>query len=356
MPKQLVLASTPLAEDALLPRHEKLEIPDRVAMMIRQEETDYQCIDYLVAFKEICRLATKPVDEDCRVKMCEWCYQVVDFCKFRRETVGIGMSYLDRYLCSKKGRRSLSDRKEYQLVAMTCLYIAIKIHEPLEMETSLLADLSRGCYTEMEFANMEQKILEALVWRVGGPTPLSFAQNLLLFLPDTIHSSVRGAIFDYARYQTELAIADHYFVKLRPSVVGMAAVLNAMEGINPALLPYRFQHKFVQTVMKYTTINVDEVEEVQVRLSKIMLALLSDEEKKKMEAAIDEDDSDEEYEGPRSRSRHSKSRSRSPFSSPEVGRRKVGRSPRTPSGHKKASPSSSSGRSKNRSVSPGVLQ
>ena len=327
--KQLSLDATDLAEDALLPRHEKLEIPERVALMIYQEENDYRCIDYLDEFKEICRLATKPVDEDCRVKMCEWCYQVVDFCKFRRETVGIGMSYLDRYLCSRKGRRSLSDRKEYQLVAMTCLYIAIKIHEPLEMETSLLADLSRGCYTEMEFANMEKKILEALVWRVSGPTPLAFAQNLMLFLPESLHSSIRGAIFDYARHQTELAIADHSFVKIKPSVTGLAAILNAMEGMDYKLFPPMFFAKFINTVTKYTTIDIDEVEVIQVKLSMIMLNSLSEEEKKKMEDAID-DESDGEYETPKrnrssSRTRRNslgRNRSRSPFSSPSTVNRK----------------------------------
>mmetsp|Transcript_40640 Transcript_40640/g.98199 ORF Transcript_40640/g.98199 Transcript_40640/m.98199 type:complete len:343 (+) Transcript_40640:153-1181(+) len=338
MPKQLVIASVQLQEDALLPKHEKPEIPERVAQMIRQEETDYKCIDYLVAFKEICRLAAKPVDEDCRVKMCEWCYQVVDFCKFRRETVGIGMSYLDRYLCSRKGRRSLSDRKEYQLVAMTCLYIAIKIHEPLEMETSLLADLSRGCYTEMEFANMEKKILEALVWRVSGPTPLSFSQNLLLFLPDTIHSSVRGAVFDYARYQTELAIADHFFVKIKPSLTGMAAVMNAMEGMDQALLPEKFQSKFINTVTKYIDIDMEQVEQIQERLSKIMLALMNDEQKKKMETLIDLEDEEEEMRHSR---RQSKSRSRSPFSSPEVATRKM----RSPRSARKSPNRGSSGRS-----------
>ena len=326
MPKQLVIASTPLAEDALLPKHEKMEIPDRVQMMKKQEDTDYKCIDYLVAFKEICRLAAKPVDEDCRVKMCEWCYQVVDFCKFRRETVGIGMSYLDRYLCSRKGRRSLSDRKEYQLVAMTCLYIAIKIHEPLEMETSLLADLSRGCYTEMEFANMEKKILEALIWRVSGPTPLAFTQNLMLFLPETIHSSVRGAIFDYARYQTELAIADHFFVKIKPSLTGTAALINAMEGMDPSLLPHKFTSKFIREITQYTDIDMQEVEQIQERLSKIMLALMNDEQKKKMEALIEADYEEEEMRHSR---RASKSRSRSPFSSPEGGQRKTLRSPRS---------------------------
>jgi hypothetical protein len=294
MVRALTLNITPL-EHALLPKHENPEIPDRVAIMLHQEENEYKIFDYLVANEALRKKAAKPVDEDCRVKMCEWCYQVVDFCKFRRETVGIGMSYLDRYLCSDKGKKALGDRKEYQLVAMTCLYIAIKLHEPLEMETSLLADLSRGCYTEMEFANMEQKILEAVEWRVSGPTALAFVQHFMKMLPDSVHSSVQLAVFDYARYQTELAIADHAFVKLKPSVVGMAATLNAMEGMDSLLLPTKVQAKFIRTVEKYTGIDLDEVDNTQSRLSMLLITLLSEDHTKKIDEALDEE-SDEEVE------------------------------------------------------------
>ena len=264
--------------------------------MLHQEENDYKVFDYLASNKELRKKAAKPVDEDCRVKMCEWCYQVVDFCKFRRETVGIGMSYLDRYLCSEKGKKALGDRKEYQLVAMTCLYIAIKLHEPLEMETSLLADLSRGCYTEMEFANMEKKILEAVEWRVNGPTALSFVQHFMRMLPDSLHSAVQLAIWDYARYQTEHAIADHAFVKLRPSVVGMAATLNAMEGMDSLLFPAKIQQKFMRTVEKYTSMDMEEVDQTQARLSTLLISVLSESEQKKVDAALDEISDDEEEE------------------------------------------------------------
>lgn len=292
MVRTLTLAVIPL-EYAILPNHEKDDIPDRIAIMLHQEENEYMCIDYLVANDALRKKAAKPVDEDCRVKMCEWCYQVVDFCKFRRETVGIGMSYLDRYLCSEMGTKALGDRKEYQLVAMTCLYIAIKLHEPLEMETGLLADLSRGCYTEMEFADMEKKILEAVQWRVSGPTPLAFVLHFLTFLPDTVHRSVVEAIFDYARYQTELAIADHSFVKLKQSVVGMAALLNAMEGMDTTLLPERVQERFILTVIKYTSMDIEDVDKTQTRLSNLLVGMLSDDHAKKYEKYVDED-SDEE--------------------------------------------------------------
>ena len=292
MGKTLTLATTSL-EYAILPKHEKDEISDRLAIMLFQEENEYQVFDYLVANEALRKKAAKPVDEDCRVKMCEWCYQVVDFCKFRRETVGIGMSYLDRYLCSEKGKKALGDRKEYQLVAMTCLYIAIKLHEPLEMETSLLADLSRGCYTEMEFANMEKKILEAVEWRVSGPTPLAFVLHFLTFLPDTLNLGVEEAIWDYARYQTELAVAEHVFVRVKPSVVGMAALMNAMEGMDTTLLPERVQERFVRTVVKYTSMEIREIDKTQTRLSNVLIRLLSDDHAKRYEKLVDED-SDEE--------------------------------------------------------------
>jgi len=271
----------------MLPWHELEDIPERIKAMLFQESHEYKCFDYLIVNAAMRKKAAKPVDEDCRVKMCEWCYQVVDFCKFRRETVGIGMSYLDRYLCSDLGKHALSDRKEYQLVAMTCLYIAIKLHEPLEMETSLLADLSRGCYTEMEFANMEKKILEALVWRVSGPTNLSFVLNYLMYLPDSVHDSVVEAVFDYARYQTELAVADHAFVKLKPSVVGMAALLNAMEGMDSTLLSPRAIQKFIKGVCKIVDLDMEKVESVQYRLSTLMISSLNDDASKKVDRAIE---------------------------------------------------------------------
>jgi len=292
MVKTLTLDTTAI-EYAILPDHVKDDVPDRIAVMLVQEENEYACFDYLAANEAIRRKAQKPVDEDCRVKMCEWCYQVVDFCKFRRETVGIGMSYLDRYMCSKKGKKALGDRKEYQLVAMTCLYVAIKLHEPLEMETSLLADLSRGCYTEMEFANMEKNILEAIEWRVSGPTPLAFVLHYISFLPDIISSSVIEAIFDYARYQTELAIGDHYFVKSKPSVVGMAALLNALEGMDTTLVPERIVGRLIRTVVMYTNMDLEEVETIQMRLSTIMFSLLDADDTKKYLKLLEEDSEEE---------------------------------------------------------------
>lgn len=135
--------TTPSLEDTIPSSMDVREITERIRAMREQETKHHRCVDYLTDSDSIFSRPpeTADQDEESRIKMSAWCYQVVDFCKFRRETVGIAMSYLDRYLTSLDDRSAVTDRKFYQLVTMTSLYIAIKIHEPLEMETSLLADL-----------------------------------------------------------------------------------------------------------------------------------------------------------------------------------------------------------------------
>lgn len=82
MPATLSLTPTGL-EDALLPRHlETAEIAECISIMRMQEETTYRVRDYLKESASIRKRASKPVDADCRIKMCEWCYEVVDFCEY----------------------------------------------------------------------------------------------------------------------------------------------------------------------------------------------------------------------------------------------------------------------------------
>ena len=267
------LASTPL-DDSMPPEMDAVDIGERIAVMREQEGTTYRVRDYMADTVEIRKYASKPVDDECRVKMCEWCYQVVDFCKFRRETVLIGMSYLDRYLCTEKGLEALCNRKLYQLAAMTALYIAIKLHEPLEMETSLLADLSRGCYNEMEFVDMEQTILTALSFRVNGPTPLGFVQYFMGLMPETVHPTVAALIMDYARYQIELSVSEQSMVDIKPSEIAVAAVLNAMEGMDAVLFPPKLQGKFIRSIERASDLQVTQSERTQSRLSLMLLGII----------------------------------------------------------------------------------
>lgn len=165
-----------------------------------------------------------------REKICEWAYQVVDHFDLNREVVGVAMNHLDRYLGSYEG---IVDKNLFQLLAMTCLYIAIKLNEykhllipgsKSSMDTIL--QLSRGFFTLEEMEKMEYEVLQRLQWYVHPPTSQIFMKHFLFFL-----SVEENELHDLAQFMIELSVMDYYFVSYRPSEIALAALLNSMEKL-----------------------------------------------------------------------------------------------------------------------------
>jgi hypothetical protein len=172
------------------------------------------------------------VDADCRIKMTAWTYQVLDFCRFSRETAEIAMSYLDRFVATPAGQSVREDRQVYQLAAMSCLYTAVKINEPEAMNPQLVSNLSRGAYSPHQVEEMEATILKALDWYVNPPTSLSYVRLLLDILPaDVLPKKVHQTAYDLSKYQTELAVHEYDMITVKSSTIGFCALLNALESL-----------------------------------------------------------------------------------------------------------------------------
>jgi hypothetical protein len=202
-------------------------VVDRLLAMKEQETKRYIRTDYL----KTAALCEVTVDAWCRFKMVQWCYSVVDFAHFSRETVSMSMSYLDRFLGSNSPRSQqvIQDRKVYQLAAMTCLYLAIKIFEPRMIETRLLSDLSRGCYSPEDIKKMEIDIIFDLKWHLNDPSPLSYLMNCLALIPFEHGAEInRVMILDLARYQIELSVLDYKLMTQSASNIAIAALTSSI--------------------------------------------------------------------------------------------------------------------------------
>lgn len=88
-----------------------------------------------------------------REKICEWSYQVVDHFNFSREVVAIAVNCLDRYLAVRT-----VNRKTFQLAAMTCLFMSIKLNESRTLRLSTFLELSRGYFEAEHVIDMEKDI------------------------------------------------------------------------------------------------------------------------------------------------------------------------------------------------------
>ena len=195
---------------------------DALSAMVQKEQTIYKTdhCDYLptphTLHGENCSAVITPDD---RVTIVDWCYTIIDECNFSRESVAIAMELAHRFLSKQSfstlyydhGRSAthfLSNRKQYQLLIMTSLYISMKINECVVLGSDFFTELSRGLYTKEEIESTERTILHGLSWNVCPPTSSQMA-NYVLSLTyscvDNLNTSTWGLIFDEVHYQTECA-------------------------------------------------------------------------------------------------------------------------------------------------------
>jgi hypothetical protein len=146
--------------------------------------------------------------------------------------------------------KALCSKKHYQLAAMTCLYIAIKMFEPIAFDTALLSDISHGCYDEEDIEVMERNILQGLSWRMNGPTAHDMLHHLLMLLPDeaSVDDSIASVLFDFSRFQAEIAVSDFSLAIQKPSIVALAAILNSSEGISKQLFPAHLRKEYLENI------------------------------------------------------------------------------------------------------------
>jgi hypothetical protein len=243
-----------------------------IAAMCSQEASGYACSAYLHQNEPEHAISNGPmhtmlVDDDCRSKMVSWCYQVVDFCKFSRETVSVAMSYLDRFMTTSVGASGHEDGQFFQLAAMTCLYTAVKIHEPEAMDPKLVSNLSRGTYSSQQVEAMEAQLLSALQWRMHPPTALAFVRQFLELIPlHVVNESMRETAYDMAKFQTELATNVYDFITVKASTVAFGSLMNSLQslGLDDKVLGY------IGLILSHAILGVDCIDDavldVQTRL------------------------------------------------------------------------------------------
>jgi hypothetical protein len=156
----------------------------------------------------------------------------VDHFDLNREVVSIAMNHLDRFLATFGEE---VDKNLFQLLAMTCLYLSIKLNEYKhllipESKSSMdtILRLSRGAFNLQQMEKMEYEVLQRLRWHVHPPTPQLFVKHFLFFLSVEEHE-----VHDLTQFMIELSVMDYFFVSFKPSEVAVASLLNALERFHP---------------------------------------------------------------------------------------------------------------------------
>lgn len=138
------------------------------------------------------------------------------------------MNILDRYL----SRHLSIGESVYQLVAMTSLYLAVKLHSTRKISVSSMSELSKGHFRVDQIEQMEVFIIKTLRWRLNPPTPtilLNIASPIIHALVKDDDSYEIGVL---AKYLLELSVCDAFFIDKRPSSIAYASILVAMDYLS----------------------------------------------------------------------------------------------------------------------------
>eukprot|EP00578_Thalassiosira_sp_NH16_P008883 CAMPEP_0181106704 /NCGR_PEP_ID=MMETSP1071-20121207/16671_1 /TAXON_ID=35127 /ORGANISM="Thalassiosira sp., Strain NH16" /LENGTH=222 /DNA_ID=CAMNT_0023190123 /DNA_START=295 /DNA_END=960 /DNA_ORIENTATION=- len=172
------------------------------------------------------------------------------------------MNIVDRYMCAQaRGYH----RGRYQLVAVTSLYMSIKVNEPTAFGIHDFAVMSHGTYSAKDIKDTEWSILKDLSWRVCPPTSLQMGHHILALMQSKIREnntdSLQRGTWEFVReeiaFAVENSVREYYFVTQRPSTVAIAAILNVIEQVGdhdykllilsllPILQDFDFEPSFV---------------------------------------------------------------------------------------------------------------
>ena len=227
---------------------------------IKQEIT-HSCRDYLndgededcisekqLTFNDhVSRSGQKLTAED-REQIVDWCYGLIDILQLARSNVAVAMSIADRFMSNPNRllinqctphqfspQEIMYDRTMFQLLAVSALYIAIKINVQVIFSVEQCAATTHGMYTVEEIEAMERAILDCLAWKVSAPTALEVGYIVLeLMTPQVqdvseLNNELMGSIVEDLAFQTQSAVRDYHLATQRTSTIAIMALVNAIK-------------------------------------------------------------------------------------------------------------------------------
>jgi hypothetical protein len=197
----------------------------QISVMHQQENsTSYRFVDYMSTETNVLR----PPD---REALCNWGYQTVAACNgVNRSTAAKAISFFDRFLgtSAPAAQQALADVGDSQLAFVACLVIALKVHPGFNVETNFVSNVVCGnIYDASEIIAMELHVLQALGWKLNGPTPHDFI-DYYLELDPSIEEVHRDFLISFSKGLADLALMKYTLALQRPSEVAFASIFCAL--------------------------------------------------------------------------------------------------------------------------------
>jgi cyclin B len=162
------------------------------------------------------------INSKMREILVNWLVEVHIKFKLQQETLYVAVKILDRFLT----KRSVS-RNKLQLVGCASMFIAAKYEEICPPELREFVYVCDGAFTKDQVLEMEEYVVNTLMFQFTCPTPLYFLDTFLHNYENDC-SRVRNLAYFFL----ELTLQDFQFVRCLPSTCAAAALYLAIAVTN----------------------------------------------------------------------------------------------------------------------------
>lgn len=143
----------------------------------------------------------------------DWIVEIHLRFKLLPETLFLAINLMDRFLSTE-----LVEVEKFQLLAVSCLFIAAKYEEVYSPSVKNYAVVTDGGYTEEEILDAEKAVLEILAFDLSYPNPMNFLRRISKADDYEVRTRTLG------KYLLEIFTVDNRFIGVMPSLAAAAAM------------------------------------------------------------------------------------------------------------------------------------
>ncbi len=151
----------------------------------------------------------------------DWLISVHARCRLNSETFHLCTNIMDRFMSLR-----VCSLVKFQLVGITCMFIAAKYEETVAPSASDFVTLTDGTYTEAQMFQAERYILKTLDYNLNHPNPMHFLRRISK--ADDYNVRVRTL----GKYLLEIGCMEWRLLAAPPSLLAAAAMWLARLALN----------------------------------------------------------------------------------------------------------------------------
>ena len=137
------------------------------------------------------------LDAAMRPVLFDWLMEVAAEFRLQRETVQLAFNYTERYLSAPSACIAVVQRCDYQLLGISCLFLACKVEESKPPRAEELALTTDGACSARQICEMESRVCRALQWRLQAVTPIAWLRVLIQLCVRRLHQQLVDTLAEH---------------------------------------------------------------------------------------------------------------------------------------------------------------